>query len=306
MIEAVSLTRRFGERLAVDRVSLSVARGEIVALLGPNGAGKTTTLRMIAGLLGPHEGSVTIDGTLLSRRTGSALRRRIGFLPETPGLWDRLTVRENLTVYAGLYDIHAPDAKVSAAIETFGLGDRAHTATAELSKGMRQKVALARALLHAPDVLLLDEPSSGLDPEMTRHVRQMLEARRAAGSAIVVSTHNLDEAERLADRVALIQQRLLAIDAPAALRQRASGGGASVTLAADASPFHAVARSFDPRATLDGCTLRLRLGDASTRMPDLVAALVHAGAPIVDVRQDAVDLETAYLQFVNGRERTDA
>src|SRR5205823_3468776 len=149
---------------------------------------------------------------------------RIGFLTESPGLWDRLTVRENLRVYAAIYGLGDPDGAIDRVLATFGLSARDATRTAELSKGMRQKVALARALLHEPSILLLDEPTSGLDPEVVRSVRQLLEERRAAGCAILVSTHNLDEAERLADRVAVLQRRLIALDRPGALRRRLTKG----------------------------------------------------------------------------------
>ena len=208
MIATSRLMRSFGSRLVVNDVTLTVARGEIVALLGPNGAGKTTTLRMIAGLIAPTRGTVMVDGTVMNRSSGASLRRRIGFLTETPGLWDRLTVRENLTVYADLYGLDGAADRVAKSMETFGLIGHAAARAAELSKGMRQKVALARALLHDPEILLLDEPTSGLDPEMTRTVRTLLEQRRAAGCAILLSTHNLDEASRIADRVAVLHERL--------------------------------------------------------------------------------------------------
>src|SRR5436309_11077828 len=144
--------------MAVDDVTFDVARSEILALVGPNGAGKTTAMRMLAGLIAPTEGSVAIDGVTLTQATGTLLRQRIGFLTEAPGLWDRLTVRENLRIYARLYGLAQPDRAVDRVLETFELSARADTRTAELSKGLRQKVALARTLLHEPTVLLLDEP----------------------------------------------------------------------------------------------------------------------------------------------------
>ena len=298
MISAAQLTRRFGPRLVVDAMTLDVARGEIVALLGPNGAGKTTTLRMLAGLIEPSSGSVTIDGVLLTRATGSAVRRRIGFLTEAPGLWDRLTVRENLRVYAGIYALPHPDRAIDRALAVFALGDRASTRAAELSKGMRQKVALARALLHEPPVLLLDEPTSGLDPEITKSVRRLLEERRASGCAILVSTHNLDEAERLADRVAVLQTRLLALDPPATLRRRLTKGRVVVRIAGDIAPCLAVARSFDAHAVVEGAAIVVSLPQAERDTPELVRALVDAGARIVEVRPEMPDLEDVYLNLV--------
>src|SRR5262249_9612393 len=158
---------------------------EIVALLGPNGAGKTTTLRMLAGLIAPTRGSVVIDHVRMTRRTAGMLRARIGFLTETPGLWDRLSVRENLHTFASLYPLNRPNAGVDGALDPSDRAGGASPRTAELSKGMRQKVALAGALLHDPEILLLDEPMSGLDPEITRTVRTLLEQRRSAGCAIL-------------------------------------------------------------------------------------------------------------------------
>jgi len=299
MISAAGLTRRFGARVVVDSVSFEVGRSEIVALLGPNGAGKTTTLRMLAGLIAPSEGTVAIDGVAVTRATGARLRRRIGFLTETPGLWDRLTVRENLSVYARLYGLQSVGAAIDRALDLFGLTDRASARASELSKGMRQKVALARALMHEPPVLLLDEPTSGLDPEVRRTVRRLLEERRAAGCAILVSTHNLDEAERLADRVAVLNARLIAIDRPQTLRQRLTTGRVIVRVAGDPMPFLAVVRAFDPNALLEGSTLVASAPDVERDVPALVAALVGAGARVTEVRPEMPALEEVYLQMMD-------
>jgi len=298
VIAATSLTRTFGERAAVVDVTFQVARGEIVALLGPNGAGKTTTMRMLAGLIAPSSGTVTIDGTLLTRASGTALRARIGFLTESPGLWDRLTVRENLDVYARLYGLRERTRAIDGAIERFQLGDHRSARAAELSKGMRQKVAIARALLHEPDVLLLDEPTSGLDPGIARSVRQLLDDRRAAGCAILVSTHNLDEAERLADRVAVLQSRLIACDRPADLRKRLTTGRVLITVSGDANAVLPLARAVDPSASIDGGALRVSLADPERQTPDLVAALVAGGARILEVRAEMPALEDVYLKLV--------
>jgi len=303
LIAATDLTRQFGSRVVVDRATFTVARGEIVALLGPNGAGKTTTLRMLAGLIAPTSGSIVIGGVPLTPATGGHLRSQIGFLTEMPGLWDRLTVAENLRVYAGLHAVADERRAVARVLDLFGLTDRAATRTAELSKGMRQKVALARALLHDPIVLLLDEPTSGLDPEITRSVRRLLEERRAAGCAIVVSTHNLDEAERLADRVAVLQRRLLALDRPAVLRERLMTNRVTIRVAGDAAVYLTGVRRFDPSAAADTSTLQLSVGDAERRIPELVRALVASGASILEVRQEVPDLEDVYLHLVGSGQR---
>jgi len=304
VITASALSRRFGVRTVVKDVTFEVGRGEIVALLGPNGAGKTTTMRMLAGLIAPTSGSVAIEGVQLTRATGSALRSRIGFLTESPGLWDRLTVRENLNIYAGLYGLANAERTIERALETFELRGRGDERTAELSKGTRQKVALARALLHDPIVMLLDEPTSGLDPEVTRSVRQLLEEKRAAGCAILVSTHNLDEAERLADRVAVLQERLLAIDRPQALRQRLTTGRLIVRVSGDPSRYLEAARrsAQGVEVAVDGVALAVRLPDPEQQTPMLVAALVAAGAPIQEVRVEIPALEDVYLHLTQNEQ----
>ncbi len=298
MVVATGLSRRFGNRTVVDDVSLTVNRSEIVALVGPNGAGKTTTLRMLAGLIGASQGSITIDGVPLTRATGAALRRRIGFLTEAPGLWDRLTVRENLRVYAGLYGVSRPDVAIDRWLELFDLASHDQVRTAELSKGMRQKVAIARALLHEPVVLLLDEPTSGLDPEISQTVRRLLVDRRAAGCAILVSTHNLDEVDRIADRVAVLQERLVAVDRPAALRRRLATSRLRVRVAGPAGPAVGAARTFDPGTEVDGQVLTISLADSEARAPALVRALVVAGVDVVEVRLEWPALEDIYLHLV--------
>jgi ABC-2 type transport system ATP-binding protein len=299
MISGSHLTRRFGSRTAVDDLTIAIGSGEIVALLGPNGAGKTTTLRMLAGLIAPTSGSVSIDGIQLTRTTGTTLRARIGFLTEAPGLWDRLTVRENLTTYARLYGLAKPERATDQMLEMFAMADSAATRAAELSKGMRQKVALGRALMHEPRILLLDEPTGGLDPEITRSVRALLAERRAAGCSILVSTHNLDEAERIADRVAVLHQRLLALDAPAALRQRLDTSRVVVRVEGDPHGAMAAARTFDPDATVDGPALNVRIHERET--PTLIAALVAQGTRILEVRQETPALEDVYLQLMDDR-----
>jgi ABC-2 type transport system ATP-binding protein len=301
LISARGLTRRFGSRTAVDDVSFEVAPGEIVALLGPNGAGKTTTMRMLAGLIAPTSGSVTIDGILLGPATGSALRSRIGFLTEAPGLWDRLTVRENLRVYADLYALAEPRQAVDSAIDAFDLQPHASARAAELSKGLRQKVALARALLHAPRILLLDEPTSGLDPEVTLSVRRMLEERRRAGCAVLVSTHNLDEAGRLADRVAVLHRRLLALDRPAILRQRLTTGRILARVTGDPAAHLDTARQFDRGASIDDGAIVVTLAQSERDTPAFVRALTAAGADVLEIRPEVPALEDVYLHLMADR-----
>lgn len=299
MLSVAHLTRRFGDRVAVDDISFELARGEIFALLGPNGAGKTTTLRMLAGLIGPSSGSVRLGGEALTRGTAPRLRGRIGLLTETPGLWERLTVRRNLLVYARLHRLPSPDAAVDEALDTFGLRDRGSDAAAELSKGLKQRVALARTLLHRPDVVLLDEPTAGLDPEGARDVRELVRRLRSEQRAIVLSTHNLDEVERLADRVAVMRARLVALDTPAALHARLFGARIRVDLRQAAGAFvDVVARAgFDDIQTQDR-TLSIAVGDQDAATPLIVRRLVEAGADVVSVVREQARLEDVYLRLL--------
>jgi ABC-2 type transport system ATP-binding protein len=300
MLTASRLTRRFDDRVAVQDVSFEVAPGEIFALLGPNGAGKTTTLRMLAGLIEPTSGAVHVDREPMTRLTAARLRSRIGFLSEAPGLWDRLSVRQNLHVYARLHGLAAAEHVVDQALETFDLRDRGSDPTALLSKGLKQRVALARTLLHEPAIVLLDEPTSGLDPESARDVRELILRLRQQGRAILLSTHNLDEVERVSDRVAVLRGSLVASDTPAALRTRLFGARLRVTLATDAAPFLAGlprAGASDVRA--DGQVLSIGVDDAARRAPEIVRMLVNAGAEIQSVVPEEPPLEEVYLRLLS-------
>jgi ABC-2 type transport system ATP-binding protein len=303
MISAQGISRRFGDRVAVDNVTFEVGRGEVFGLLGPNGAGKTTTLRMLGGLIPPSAGSVTIGGQPFTRTTGGALRARIGFLTETPGLWDHLTVADNLRVYARLFDVARPGEAVRRALQLFTLWDRRADRVALLSKGMKQKLALARALVHDPEVVLLDEPTANLDPQTARMVRDLLIDLRRQGRAVVVSTHNLDEIERLADRVGLVRRRLIAIGTPSELRRTVFGHRLRVRLAGSvlAETFTGVATSAgatDVRA--EGHELSMALESPETTAPVIVRALVGAGAGGREVFDEQRTLEDVYLELLDG------
>jgi ABC-2 type transport system ATP-binding protein len=304
MLTASGLTRHFDGRVAVQDVSFELPPGEIFALLGPNGAGKTTTLRMLAGLIHPTSGTVRVNGEEMSRRTAPALRSRIGFLTETPGLWDRLSVRRNLSVYAKLYGLEAPERAVDAALETFGIGDRARDTAAQLSKGLKQRVALARTLLHRPDIVLLDEPTAGLDPESARDLREQVVRMRDQGRAVLLSTHNLDEVERIADRVAVIRARLVAVGTPSALRARLFGARVQIVIAQAASPFVEPLRAAgftDVRAA--GATLSVGVDDPAAAAPRLVRQLVESGADIRSVVPEQPPLEQVYLRLLDDEAR---
>jgi ABC-2 type transport system ATP-binding protein len=282
MVIAEHLTRIFDERIAVRDVSLSVNRGEIVTLLGPNGAGKTTTMRMLAGLILPTAGRISIDGVELSHATAADARGSVGLLTEAAGLWERLSVRINLLTYARLHGLPDPAASVDEALRQVELLDRASEIAGTLSKGLKQRVAIARALIHQPRILLLDEPTSGLDPASARHIRDLILTLRSEGRAILVSTHNLGEADELSDRIAVLKTDLLAFDTPAALRQAQPGGRVVIELE-------------------DGERREFAIDDVAD-IPSIVSTLIGEGARITRVTPDRRSLEDVYLDLV-GAER---
>ena len=282
LLVADRLSRMFDERVAVRDVSLSVNAGEIVTLLGPNGAGKTTTMRMLAGLILPTAGRISIDGVELSTATAAQARGNVGLLTEAPGLWERLSVRINLLTYARLQGVVDPAASVDEALRHVELFDRASEIAGKLSKGLKQRVAIARALIHKPRILLLDEPTSGLDPASARHIRDLILGLRSEGRAILVSTHNLGEAEELSDRIAVLKTDLLAFDTPATLRKAQAGSRVMIEL--------------------EGGERREFAIDDVADIPSIVSRLVGEGARIMRVTPDQRSLEDVYLDLV-GAER---
>ena len=299
VVRTSGLSRSFDGRPAVDDVTLAVHAGEVLCLLGPNGAGKTTTFRMLAALLLPTRGGVMVAGTPLTPATANQVRSRVGLLTEAPGLWERLTVRSNLLTYARLHGLPDEARRVAAVMREVGIDDRADDRAGALSKGLKQRVAIARALVHDPPVVLLDEPTSGLDPANARHVRDLIARLRTEGRAVLVSTHNLAEAEDLADRIAILNTRLIACDTPRRLREQRQGGTLIVDVDGDAAHWReVVARTGAAVVSADGSRLVLRPA-APLGIPDIVSALVAAGARVSRVEPRDASLEDAYLALVN-------
>ena len=298
MLTASHLTRRFDSRVAVDDVSFELPPGEIFALLGPNGAGKTTTLRMLAGLIAPSNGTVRIDGAVMTI-DAVQLRSKIGFLTEAPGLWDRLTVYDNLLAYARLHDVADERRAVQAALDLFEIADRAADPAAQLSKGLKQRVALARTLLHNPSIVLLDEPTAGLDPQSARETRALILRLRHEQRTVVLSTHNLDEVDRVADRVGVLRTQLVALDTPAALRARLFAARVLISVATDASAYEPVLRIAGARDVRShNQMLSIATDSESPSIPVLVKALVNAGAAITSVVPEEPSLEDVYLRLL--------
>jgi ABC-2 type transport system ATP-binding protein len=293
------LTKRFGDKPAVDGLTLEVNSGEVFGFLGPNGAGKTTTIRMLAALIAPTGGEAWIAGLKLGEQD-DAIRSRVGILTESPGLYDRLAVARNLEFFAALYDVQDVPGQVEKYLRMLGLWEKRHEPAGTLSKGMRQKLAIARALLHEPEVLFLDEPTSALDPEAARLVREFLATLKQEGRTIFLCTHNLDEADRLCDRIAVFNTRLLALDTPTALRRTLYGRTVVFHLVRNEPRFAECLKDFDfvhEVQTMDN-KLVVTLETPEAENPALVRALVQAGAEVQFVGEVRRTLEDVYLQLV--------
>ena len=295
------LTKHFGDRVAFDDVSFEVGYGEVFGFLGPNGAGKTTTVRTLGTLIAPSSGAAVVAGIPLSERNGSAIRSRISIMPESPGLYLRLTVTENLQCFAGLYELDDVRGRIGRALRAVNLGDRARDLCGSLSKGLRQRVALARALLNDPAVLFLDEPTSGLDPVATREVHDLIASLRERGVTIFLTTHRLEEAERLCDRVAILNTTLRLIGRPDELREQLFRRSLDVRLRAPLDDpkgvFVAVPEVEGWEQTPSGYTLTV--SDPDLAAPALARALVGADADILSIAESHHSLEDVYLELVD-------
>jgi ABC-2 type transport system ATP-binding protein len=296
------LSKRFGERVAFDDVSFEVGYGEVFGFLGPNGAGKTTTVRTLGTLVAPTSGSATVAGIPLSAENGPAIRARISIMPESPGLYRRLTVTENLECFAGLYELDDVGGRIERALRAVNLLDRAGDPCGSLSKGLRQRVALARALLNDPTVLFLDEPTSGLDPVATHDVHELIVSLRERGVTIFLTTHRLEEAERLCHRVAILNTTLRRVGRPDELRERLFNQALEVRVRGSLADPGVV---FGDLPGVDGWQesssggYELAVSDPGIAAPAVARALVSAGADILSLAESRHSLEDVYLQLID-------
>jgi len=306
MIRTDGLTKRFpiagqkrGEHVAVEDVTLEIARGEVFGFLGPNGAGKTTTVRMLCALIAPSAGRAWVAGHEVGRGD-DAIRASVGVLTETPGLYERLDALANLAFFARLYGVEDVQAQVRKYLTMLGLWERRNELVGNFSKGMRQKLAIARALLHEPPLLFLDEPTGGLDPEAARVVRDFIEELRGEGRTIFVCTHNLDEADRLCDRIGVIKRRLIRVDTPARLRASLYGTSVLIRLRAIAPEYVAAVKvlPFVQEVRQENGTLSIKLEDPEVNNPQLVRALVSVGADVQYVEEVEHSLESVYFDLL--------
>ncbi len=311
MIKTQGLTKVFKigkkgetELVAVDDLSLEVESGEVFGFLGPNGAGKTTTVRMLTGLIRPSSGSAQVAGFELGE-DDTNIRRNVGILTESPGMYERLTAEKNLTIFANLYDVPDIEKSVNKYLSMLNLWERRHDAVGSFSKGMRQKLAVARALIHEPQILFLDEPTTGLDPEASKTVRDFVEELKNEGRTIFMTTHNLDEAERLCDRVGIFQQRLLTVDSPSNLREKMFGRKVVFHLSEVKPEWIDLVTNIAGAGNVEAVDNKLviSLQDPEASNPEIIKALVMAGAQLRFVGEIRHSLEQIYLEMVKSTER---
>ena len=314
------LGKRFGDRVAFADLSFEIGHGEVFGFLGPNGAGKTTTVRTLGTLIAPSTGSATVAGYPLSPENGVEIRRRIAVMPESPGLYLRLSVAENLECFADLYEVSDPAGRIERSLRAVRMTDRAHDACGSLSKGLRQRVALARALLGDPEVLFLDEPTAGLDPVAARDVHELIDELRQRGVTIFLTTHRLEEAERLCDRVAILNGTLRTIGRPDELRERLFQTTLTVRTLV---PLQDPARVFDGLPAVTGWQhggtggtggpsstggtssadpareYVIDVGDPDVAAPAITRALVTDGADVLSIGESRHSLEDVYLELID-------
>lgn len=300
-----SLTKRFGDRTAFSEISFEVGHGEVFGFLGPNGAGKTTMVRALGTLIQPTSGSAIVAGVELSAANGSAIRQRIAVMPESPGLYLRLSVQENLEYSASLYGLTDSGPRIKAALESVHLGDRAPQICGGLSKGQRQRVALARTLLSNPTIMFLDEPTSGLDPVAALEVHNLIIDLRAKGVTIFLTTHRLEEAEKLCDRVAILNTTLRTVGRPQELRERLFEKQLVVrTVEALLDPDQLFSRLgvVTKWRTDESGAYVLTVADPTVAAPQVTRGLLDAGANILSITEARHSLEDVYLKLMEPEE----
>ena len=306
VLRTEKLTKRFGALTAVDGVDLEVREGEVFGYLGPNGAGKTTTLRLLCALIAPTSGTAEVAGYRLGR-DDQKIRAAVGILTELPGLYERQSAWDNLIFYATLYGLDGPTGRAQAErfLRLMGLWDRRTEAVATFSRGMKQKMAIARAALHEPRIMFLDEPTTGLDPDAAKTVREFIIALRGEGRTVFLCTHNLDEADRLCDRIAFFRHKVIRIDTPDHLRAELYGRATEFRLmpsprAQDLARVLAVEGVRE--AHLENGSIIVEAPDPLRTNPLLVRTLLDGGAEIAFVTERKPHLEDVYLRIVEGQE----
>jgi ABC-2 type transport system ATP-binding protein len=303
MIDTENLTRKFGNLTAVDNVTLHVEEGEVFGFLGPNGAGKTTTVRMLCCLIGKTSGEAKIgDYTINTEEDCLKIRKMVGFLPENVGLYDSLSAYRNLDFYGQLYEVEEAKRKenIERLLTLLGIWERRDDAVGTFSKGTKQKIAIARALIHDPQVLFLDEPTANLDPEAAKTVRDFILELKKEKRTIFLNTHNLDEAERLCDRIAILKSKLIAVDSPKNLERSLYNRKTIVHLESVTGAVTAAVKNLGAvkNMRVTDNKLILDIDDPEKDNPAVVRAIVGAGGSIQYVTELRSTLEDVYLKLI--------
>ncbi len=303
MIRTENLEKKFGNTTAVKSLSLDIKEGEVFGFLGPNGAGKTTTVRMLSGLIAPTKGSAIVNGFKIGI-DNQKIRSTIGVLTETPGLYENLTADQNLRIFAKLYGVKDISGQVEKYLRMLGLWERRFEIAGTFSKGMRQKLAIARALIHEPRTLFFDEPTAGLDPEAAHMLRSFIDDLRKGGRTIFLCTHNLDEADRLCDRIGVFKTHLLVVDSPSNLRSSLFGRKIVFHLKRVDEKIIASIKNFDYVIDVKVIENKIvaTLDDPELRNPELIRSLIDNGADLTFVGELRHSLEDVYLQLVQATE----
>ena len=305
MIVIEKLTKNYGSLAALRELTLTIAEGEIFGFVGPNGAGKTTTMRILATLLEPTRGKATIDGKDV-RGWSRAVRRLVGYMPDFMGIYEDLKVIEYLDFFAAAFEVPRRKRRgiVEGILELTDLRGKAHTPVDSLSRGMQQRLGLARVLVHDPKVLILDEPASGLDPRARIEIRELLLELKAMGKTIMISSHILSELELICDKIGIIELGQLVFHGPMAELRARAGHGASynVTVAGPNDPaIEALSTLPNVREVtgLDEC-IRVRFTDGAPGDGAIARALVNAGISLLSLVPEDVRLEDAFMELTKG------
>jgi ABC-2 type transport system ATP-binding protein len=305
MIEVSNLTKRFKTVTAVENISFSIGESEIFAFLGPNGAGKTTTIRMLSTLISPTSGQITIDGKN-PESDGDYIRSIIGLLTETPGMYEKISAYDNLDYYASFYDV-APQKRrgnIEKYLRMFDLWNRKDDLAGAYSKGMKQKLALSRALIHEPKILFLDEPTAGLDPESAHMVRKFIESLKNEKTTVFLCTHNLEEASELSDRVCIIKRKIIRIASLEELQSDGKSKRMEVVFKNNVSKFSHLLERMEKVSSVDISRNRATVvvEEPEISNPLIIRTLVDNGAQILYVNEIKASLEEIYLGLIKDEE----
>lgn len=302
LIKVKGLTKKYGNNVAVDNLSFQVRKGEVFGLLGPNGAGKTTTVRMLCCLISKTEGRATIgDYDVFDKEDSMKIRKMIGIVHDNVGLYETLSAFENLLFFGRMYEYPEPQLRenIEKYMKMLDLWEKKDKPVASFSKGMKQKVAVVRALVHEPELLFMDEPTVNLDPEAAKVIRDVILELKKENRTIFLNTHNLDEAQRICDRIGVLNTRLIALDTPRNLESAIGSRRTEFVLEELNSSIMGAVKARKPRnVNVEGNTIIVEMADPDKETPTIVNAIVGAGGKIKSIKETGTSLEEAYLKLV--------